>query len=53
MEALQKTKPTVYTEVGIPQLLYHDSNMFQASWVLASKFSIKKELYQNPQDTKL
>jgi hypothetical protein len=42
MEALQKTEPIVYTEVGIAQLLYHDYNMFQASWVLASEFSIKK-----------
>jgi hypothetical protein len=45
MEALQKTEPNVYTEVGIPQLLYHDSNMFQASWALANEFSIKTELY--------
>jgi len=28
MEALQKTELTVYTEDGIPQLLYQDSNMF-------------------------
>ena len=53
MEALQKTKPTVYTEVGIPQLFYHYSNMFQASWVLASEFSIKQELYQNLQNMKM
>jgi hypothetical protein len=53
MEALQKTEPTVYNEVGLPQLLYHDSNMFQARWVLASECSIKKELYQNPQNKKM
>jgi hypothetical protein len=53
MEALQKTEPTVYTEVRIPQLLYHDSKMLQASWALASEFSLKKELYQNPQNMKM
>jgi len=53
MEALQKTEQTVYTEVGITQLLYHDSNMLQASWALVSEFSIKKELCQNLQNMKM
>jgi hypothetical protein len=44
MEALQQTIPTVYTEVGIPKLFYHISNMFQSSWVLVSESNIKQQV---------